>query len=101
MFSWLMKQEQVAGRASVSSVEHETAALQFILIMLGCIFWVQSFFDSSQLTWRRILFWWRLFDSIASSFWAEMVAVSCCKTDAWLSMFAAWLLVAQVTPAIC
>jgi hypothetical protein len=95
-----MKQEQFAGRASVSSVEHKAAALQIILIMLGCIFWVQSFFDSSWLTWHRILFWWRLFDSIASSFWVEMAVVSCCKTDAWSSTFAAWLLVALVTPAI-
>ncbi len=100
-FSWLMKWEQVAGRASVSSVEHEVATLQIILIMLGCIFWVQSFFDSSWLTWCRISFWRRLFDSFASLFWAEMAAVSCCKTDVWLSTFAAWLLVAQVTLAIC
>ncbi len=101
MFSWLMKQEQVAGRASVSLVEHEAAAQQIILIMLGCIFWVQSFFDSSQLTWHRILLRRKLFDSIASLFWAEMAAVSCCKTDAWSSMCAASLLVAQVTPAFC
>jgi hypothetical protein len=33
-----MKQEQVAGRASVSSVKHVVAALQIILIFLGVSF---------------------------------------------------------------
>ncbi len=86
-FSWLMNWEHVSGKVFLSSFELIAAAQLIILRMLGWIFLILSFFDSSQLSSQRILLWWRLLDLTASLFWSEIAAVSRQRIDEFSTGF--------------